>query len=396
VKICFVTAEFPPLQGGVGDHTAYLGRALARLGVEVHILTSVTARRPAEDNSSPSDGEAQPTVHPLVADWGWGCWRSILEFARQEKPDILHIQYQAAAYRLHPAINFFPWRLRREGTRRPSSVVTFHDLRIPYLFPKAGPLRWWTILALACWCDAVITTNAEDQATLARYDFVRSLARVPLGSNVEPQLPPDYGRERWRARWGASPETILLCYFGFLSESKGSDTLVGALDMLLKKGYNIHLLMIGGHTGDADPTNVAYAARVEALIGDLDLADKVSWTGYVPPAEVSASLMASDLCVMPYRDGISFRRTTLIAALRHGLPVVSTHPRVPLQELADGRNIALVPPDDPIALAGRIAALADDRQALKRLAKGARALGRAFDWEAIAARTLDVYRGVRA
>jgi glycosyltransferase involved in cell wall biosynthesis len=394
VKICFVTAEFPPLQGGVGDHTAHLARGLAGLGPEVHILT-VEKVRYAETSEAPAT--APYHLHPTVKSWGWGCWRSIVRFARRERPDVLHIQYQAAAYDLHPAINLFPWWLRRAwpGDDRPRLTVTYHDLRVPYLFPKAGPLRRWVVLALARWSDATIATNAEDEASLRQCAFRSLLRRVPLGSNVEPQLPPGYDRQEWRAGLGVGPETFLLSHFGFLNDSKGVETLVRALDRLRERGDNLRLLMIGGRTGDSDPTNVAYAAGIEALIAELGLAEQVIWTGYVTPAEVSAHLKAADLCVMPYRDGLSFRRTTLIAALRHGLPVLSTYPAVPLPELAEGQNVALVPPGDVEALAQRIAALADDRDALSRLAAGAEELGRAFDWNVIAEKTLGVYHSLK-
>ena len=58
-----------------------------------------------------------------------------------------------------------------------------------------------------------------------------------------------------------------------------------------------------------------YARRTEALVDELDLSERVHWTDFVPQSEVSANLMAADLCVLPYRDGISFRRGSLLACL---------------------------------------------------------------------------------
>ena len=297
---------------------------------------------------------------------------------------------------MHPAINLLPLRLRlMAGTwSRPHTVVTFHDLKVPYLFPKAGRLRWWVNLVLARWSDAVIVTNAEDFARLSSYSFICSLSLIPIGSNISPTPPADYDREGWRAHWGLKPDDILLSYFGFLNESKGGETLVHALDKLVQRGYDVRLMMVGGKVGSSDPTNVAYLERVEGLIEELGLTDRVLWTGYTPQSDVSANLLASDICVLPYRDGASFRRGSFMAALAHGLPIVSTRPRVDVPELRHGENILLVPPDAPVALAEAIARLAEDPRLRRRLGEGAVSLAQSFTWEKIAEKTKSLYEEI--
>ncbi len=182
--------------------------------------------------------------------------------------------------------------------------------------------------------DAAITTNREDfEALQQRMGGIdRRPALIPIGSNIDPRLPDGYDRDAWRARWGAGPDDLLLCFFGFVNDRKGVDTLLHALDLLAsdaQHAVNPSLLFIGGQTGASDPTNVAYLAQIEALIAELDLEDRVHWTGYVPAEEVSASFVAADLCVLPFRDGVSFLHGTFHAALAHGVPIVTTRPRRP-------------------------------------------------------------------
>ena len=69
------------------------------------------------------------------------------------------------------------------------------------------------------------------------------------------------------------------------------------------------------------------------------------------------------------RDGISFRRGSLHAALAHGCPIVSTNPSVLLPELVEGENILLVPPDDPQAICQAVRRLHDDPELARRLAE---------------------------
>lgn len=395
MKVCLISGEFRPMQGGVGDFTYEVGRALRALGATVTVLTSTAAGPPRDENGL--------RVEPRLERWGWDSWRTIIRTAEEMKADVLNIQYQAAVYGMHPAIHFLPLRLRARK-QRPGVVVTFHDLRVPYLFPKAGRVRWWVVLALARWSDAVIVTNEEDLATLAPYPLSPAPYLIPIGSNIEPRPPADYDREAWRARWGVGPEDILLSYFGFLNESKGGETLIRALDEVVKKGCLACLLMVGGKWGSSDPTNVAYARRVEALIDELGLSERVMWTGYTPPEEVSANLLASDICVLPYYDGASFRRGSFMAALVHGLPIVTTsvgrlaadlESAAHLPRLQDGENVLLVPPDDAVALAEAIAHLADTPELRQRLGQGAKEMSKAFGWNRIAEKTLEVYHAIQ-
>jgi len=426
MRIGLITGEYPPDQGGVGDFTRELGRALATLGHEVHVLTGAlrntqhAARNPV-------------IVHRSIRGWGWRCWRDIVRLDDALRFDVLNIQYQTIAYGMHPAINLLPWRLsgvlrlcrqsRRSlkewrvsplshfsppgppqdwgrpwgggGDRRGAVVVTFHDLRVPYLFPKAGPLRWQAVLALARWADGVIVTNREDESRITSHGLrISHLARIPIGSNITPQLPEGYDRDAWRARWGLGPDDLLLGYFGFLNERKGGEDLIETLAVLVARGLPAHLLFIGGQVGSSDPTNRAYAERVERLIVERGLAERVHRTGFVPPDEVSASLAAVDVCVLPYRDGVSLRHGSLHGCLAHGRPIVTTHPTVETPELHDGENVLLVPAQDVGALAEGVVRLWANPALRARLGGGAAALAQEFTWERIARRTAGVFIGL--
>ena len=387
MNILFVSGEFPPMQGGVGDYTREIALALRALGCQVSVVTSTRARP-----------VAGLTVHPVIETWNWRSWKAVLDVVRLQQPDVVHIQYQAAAYALHPAINFLPRRLRRLGAGRPASAVTFHDLKVPYLFPKAGRLRRWVVHELARRSDAAICTNKQDFEDLrAQLDSPPTL--IPIGSNIDPKLPEGYERQAWRAQWGVGPDDLLLSFFGFINDRKGVDVLLHVLSRLPLETPEMgkpSLLFIGGQTGASDPTNITYLGRIQALIEELGLVERVHWTGYVSAEEVTAAFAAGDLCVLPYRDGVSFLHGTFHAALAHGVPILTTEPRVALPELAHGENVFLVPPQDAEALAGAIQRLAIDPALCRLLGRGALALAGEFRWDRIAEQTMDVYRRIAA
>jgi glycosyltransferase involved in cell wall biosynthesis len=203
-------------------------------------------------------------IHRNMPAWGWRTRRHIEAFMRQWQPDVINLQYQAAAYQMHGAINLLIGQL----AKRCKTVVTFHDLRVPYLFPKAGPLRWQAILHMARSAQHVIVTNAEDEATLHKAGF-RRVSVVPIGSNIAPAALPHFDPHAWKSSNGIDPMLRLIGYFGFMNESKGGETLLRALAQL--RDLNVGLLLIGGQHGASDPTNIAYAKYLADLEVSLGL-----------------------------------------------------------------------------------------------------------------------------
>ncbi|MBK9942888.1 MAG: glycosyltransferase [Kouleothrix sp.] len=112
-----------------------------------------------------------------------------------------------------------------------------------------------------------------------------------------------------------------MAYFGLISRTKGLETLIDALGRLPS---TVRLLLIGGAATTAEDR--AYAAAIERQIAERGLGTRVQRTGHCAPAEVSAYLLAADIAALPFSDGASFRRGSLLAALAHGLPVITTAP----------------------------------------------------------------------
>jgi len=399
-RVLFITGEFPPMQGGVGDCTNEIAKGLAALGAEARVLTSTRVSSTMQWSVT---GEF--AILPIIREWGWSSLSAVTRVVREFAPGVVHIQYQTGAFRMHPAIDLLPHYLRRQKAISACVATTFHDLRVPYLLPKAGPIREWVTRVLARSSDVAIATNDEDYLKLETWN-VKRLSLIPIGSNITTTPPPNYQTNQWRARFGVAEKETLLCYFGFLNESKGGETLVRALAQV----PNAKLLMIGGQVGASDATNAAYLEKVRGLISKLGLIERVIWTDYTPPEIVTANFLASDICVLPYRDGASYRRGTLMAALAHGLAVVTTTPRFPgvihpgtahqgrgespLPQLCDGENCLLVPPDDPTVLALAILRAAASPELRAKIGAGARKIAQRFTWDKIAQQHLELYQRV--
>jgi glycosyltransferase involved in cell wall biosynthesis len=385
MKIGLITGEYPPMQGGVGDFTRELARALAKQGQDVHVITGL---------SEAADHDDGVHVQRVVKSWGLSCWRAIAAVARQQKLDVLNIQYEPVAYGMRVGVNFLPSRTVRRFIKVPI-VATYHDLLMPYLFPKAGPLRWKVVEYLGRRSDATIVTNEEDRARLSSLQFpTADLHLIPIGSNIQPGQAGVFDVAEERDRWHVQRDEFTIGYFGFLNLSKGGETLMQAVRLLLDRHLPVRLILVGGRTGTSDPTNATYAAQVEALMDVLELKAHVSTTGYLDPIGASRALSACDVMALPYVDGASVRRGSLMAAIAHGRPIVTTEPRYPIEGLTPDQSVLYVPPNDPPALAQAIERLLIDPTLRSRLAGEVRQAAKLYAWDRIAEKTLAVFRAV--
>lgn len=386
MRVLLVTGEYPPMVGGIADYTHHLAGALARQGLRVAVLTRTAA------GTSSAAGPGHVELFADVERWRLSSLEAVRRRARAY--DVVHLQYQAAAFDLGAAAPLMPDWLRRRGG--PPVVVTFHDLRIPYLFPKAGPLRAAILRRMARRAHAVVVTNQADERRVRAWLPGDGEVRViPLGTNVSRALPPNFDRAEWRARWGVGQDDVLVVHFGLINRSKGIPTLLRAHNRLLRAGLRVKLLFLGEALGASDPTNAEHLDEIHALIDDLNLGGGWTiWTGHLPPEEVAAGLAAADVVALPYRDGASLRRTTLITALAHGCAVVTTAPEEPLPLLRPDHNVVYARRNDPGDLARRLALVIRREDTRRRLARAASRLAGHFDWEEIATQHRELYAHV--
>ncbi len=394
MKIGLVTGEYPPMEGGVGAFTQELGRALAALGHEIHIITSRDARpEPTERSLRTANNPHEldfGTLHAFMNRWRWPSVARAADIVIREELDVVNLQYQPAAFNMRsPAINFLPWRLK--GVVK--NVVTFHDLRVPYLFPKAGPLRQRVVTKMARDAHGLIATNSADFTALQQRAPKVPRREIPIGSNITTHAEQPTISAEIRASLSLPDNGVLIGYFGFLNASKGADDLLAALAQLDDRH---HLLFIGGQTGASDATNQAYLDHIRQQVSALRLDARVHWTGFQPDERVSAYLHACDLMAMPYKDGASLRRGTLMAVLAHGRALITTTPTVATPDLIHAQNCWLVQPNDPIALQTAIETVGSQPQLRTDLGRGAAQLADQFTWDKIAQATAAFYGALLA
>jgi glycosyltransferase involved in cell wall biosynthesis len=389
MRILMISAEYPPMPGGVGDYTRRLSAALAGRGHEVAILTG-------------KQGQAYrdaARIYPVrIEQWDGSCIPIIRQTIAKLQPDIVHIQYQTGAYDMKIAINRLPKVLARERRQGLRVVTTAHDLLPPYLFPKAGFLRNWYTKRIIAYADGAVLTNAADYHTVVddpKGMWNPNAVFIPIGANVSPAPPENYDRDLWRSRFGVGPGDMLLAYFGLLTHTKGIDTILLALRSL---PASTKLALIGGEGESAE--DQAYAETIRQQVIEYGLEERVVMTGHASPTDVSAYLIAADAVVLPFRDGYSYRRGSLLTGLAHGVPVITTHAQVesqaPLPDLVDGVHALLIEPDSEVALVAAIERLRSQPETAFLLSRGGKSLMDIFGWDRIVAQHDELYADLRS
>ena len=372
MRVCLVTGVFPPQRCGIGDYTERLGCHIADLGADVHVVTS----RHQSGNEHPV-----LKLHRIVRRWNAAGAGRLLAAVRAIDPHIVHLQFPSAGFTRMTSLSALPGLLR---AFRYKVVLTLHEYSIA---PRLSRARQ---LAMAAASSQVITTNRQDHLSISRKLFWKAgrIHCINIASNIE-VAPIEAGtRAALRRTIGATADSPVICFFGNAHPGKGLDDLVEAFAIVNQALPESRLLIIGTFS----PAHTLYGCLLRRKMVEAKVTDKVHVTGFLERKRASAFLLASDICVLPFRDGLSVRRGSFLAAVRHGLPVITTSPQTPLiEKIIDGENVVFVPPQDTRQLADSIQLLAQSPEARSRIAGNLAELDRHFSWPDIARRTVEVY-----
>ncbi len=369
-----LVAPFPPTKGPEADKAYYLCRELAAHGWNVHVATT---------QGSVACDHPRATVHPVVRDWSYDDAGLLVSLVERHRPDVIVLLYIDWLFHYHPMVTFFPTLAR--AVRPDARIVTVFDdvsVTIPWEQPFEVRLgrqrlkRWATLPdvddrygTLLRDSDRIVVVSGRVGARLAPYapGMDGRLTLVP----TPPILPiaPEEGdaRTRWRQLLGLKPKDFLLAYFGYISQSKGVETLLRAFALVCAERKDVRLVLIGGTIQEAE--HLQYAKEVHRLPSLLGIEDRVYWTGEYAwdSDEASRFLRASDLCVLPYDAGVCIHNCSFAGAAAHGLPIVTTRGPDLEEQFVDRENVLLCEPENPEALAAAMREVLGNAKLRQRL-----------------------------
>jgi glycosyltransferase involved in cell wall biosynthesis len=230
--------------------------------------------------------------------------------------------------------------------------------------------------------------------------FLQEIFKVP-GSKIDmvphgvPDLPfldPNF----YKDRFGVEGKAVLLT-FGLLSPNKGIENVIQAMPQILSKHENVVYLVAGAthpHVLRREGDN--YRAGLQALAKRVGVESKVIFHDrFVPPEEMAEFIGAADIYITPYRHEAQVVSGTLAYALGAGKAIIST-PYWHAIELLDDRRGALVPFQDPDAIAQKTIELLTTPALRHAMRKRAYLFARDMVWKKVAQGYMESFARVRS
>jgi len=230
--------------------------------------------------------------------------------------------------------------------------------------------------------------------------FLQEIFKVP-GSKIDmvphgvPDLPfldPNF----YKDRFGVEGKAVLLT-FGLLSPNKGIENVIQALPQILAKHTNVAYIVAGAtHPHVLRREGDRYRQYLQALAKEVGVESKVIFFNrFVSPEEMAEFIGAADIYITPYRHEAQVVSGTLAYALGAGKAIIST-PYWHAIELLDERRGALVPFQDPVAIANRTIELLDTPAIRHAMRKRAYLFAREMVWKRVAQGYMDSFAQVRS
>ncbi len=229
--------------------------------------------------------------------------------------------------------------------------------------------------------------------------FLQEIFKVP-GSKIDmvphgvPDLPfldPNF----YKDRFGVEGKAVLLT-FGLLSPNKGIENVIQALPQILSKHKNVVYIVAGAtHPHILRREGDQYRASLQALAKESGVESQVMFHNrFVSPEEMVEFIGAADIYITPYRHEAQVVSGTLAYALGAGKAIIST-PYWHAIELLDDRRGALVPFQNPDAIAQKTIELLDTPAIRHAMRKRAYLFAREMVWKRVAQGYMESFARVR-
>jgi glycosyltransferase involved in cell wall biosynthesis len=309
-----ITCEYPPRPGGVSGYTYLMAKGLGSAEREVHVWC------PGLPGEAPEALGVE--VHPTLGRFSPSDLRRTgRQLNRFPGPRRLFLQWVPQGFG-YKGINllFCLWVWYRSACHGDEIDLMVHE---PFVgFTRTNWRQSGAALIQRCMMAVLLRTAARVwlstpawEQFLRRWEFGRQhvFQWLPIPSNIPVSSDPAAVLEIRRTY--APRQALLIGHFGTFGSSI-TRILRAVVPPILKQANGASLLLIGMGSR---------AFRLELIRDNPELDQLIHATEYIlEPERLSEHISACDLLIQPYPDGVTSRRTTIMAALSHGRATVTT------------------------------------------------------------------------
>ena len=372
--------EFPPIGGGGGQVSYFLGKHFAAAGHDVHLITSqfrdctkmeeiagIHVHRIRALRKNPNVCAVHEMLTYSVSSSIYG-----LRLAKKFKPDIVQVFFGipagGGAYLLKK-INNVPY------------VVFLGGRDVPRPNPDPPYYRWLYLLL-----KPIIRSIWDNAASVVSCsEGLRDLAHTTDADLKINVIPDGLDLASFESRQREPNPKIIQCLaIGRLIPRKGFQFLIQALPQILNKvQHNFKIEIVG---------DGPYREELIGLAENLGVTSYVHFTGTVPYSELPQKYREADIFILPsLAEGMPL---VVLEAMGTGLPIIASRVQGIDELVAEDVNGALFDAGDVNGLANCLIKLITAGEKRIEMGKASTEKVKPYDWKNIADTYLTLYENI--
>jgi glycosyltransferase involved in cell wall biosynthesis len=274
MRVVYCVTVRPGQQCGVADYTRKLAQAVTQQGIDAR-------------------------VEELPA-WSIPTLRGLTKTYRGQEATIFHLQYPSLGMGKSCAPALLPMAF-------PSHRVftTFHE------FEQFNAIRKLYFLFQSLLTKNIIFTQEHERQIFSRFLPLAKTNKsqvIPVGNNIAVfPVGNEIGRMHQRC----------LIYFGQIAPDKGIEEFLQTVEHLRRRNNDIPCSIIGALL---DPDS-----ELVRKIRDVSNSCRIDCCFNLSSEDVSKELQKARIALLPFPEGVSDKRGSALACLKHGLAVITRH-----------------------------------------------------------------------
>lgn len=269
-------------------------------GNEVHIITSKQA----------NTENKLLNIHNIIENWEFSDLKIIMQKIKEIKPEAVNIEYPSNEYKSAFMLSYLPYKIKKK--QKCIVTATIHE----YDYEEISLQRRFRLYLNFSKLDKIIVAEEKFIDKIKQISPKTKIEYIPISSNIPRSQITEEEKQNLINKYNLENKKVI-SYFGFARPSKGIENL---LNTLSKLENNIELLYIG----KLDQEN-QYENTLLEQMQNLKLNDRIKITGLIDDEkEVANLLQISNICVLPFKEGVQTRNGSFLAAYNQRIPIITT------------------------------------------------------------------------